>query len=106
MRHHSKKQNSLFTLTTNNINEVKSYFQYFGLSLNLNVILLDLIYTAKKTIKIFSNYFLPNNWIKLALQFVIKKKVDVKIVTSNLFSNFFYPINFSLNKTLFEQKNL
>lgn len=101
-----QKQNNLFASTRSNLNEIKSYFQYFGLSLNLNAILLDLIYTAKKSIKIFSNYFLPNNSIKLALQFAIKKNINVKIVTSNLFSNFFYPINFSLNKTLFEQKNL
>ena len=75
------------------------------MTLNLNTILLDLIYTAKKSIKIFSNYFFPNNSIKISLQFAIKKNINVKIITSNL-SNFFYAINFSLNKSLFEEKNL
>ena len=100
------KKNNLFALTTNDWNEIKSYFQYFGFSLNLNIVLLDLIYTAKKSIKIFSNCFLPNNSIKLALQFAIKKKVNIEIVTSNLFSNFFHSIVFSLKEPLFKQKKM
>lgn len=98
-------QNVLLELPANNLNVVESHVQYFGMTLNLNTIILDLIYTAKKSIKIFSNYFFPNNSIKISLQFAIKKNIDVKIITSNL-SNFFYTINFSLNKSLFEEKNL
>ena len=98
-------QNILLELPTNNFNAIESHVQYFGMTLNLNTILLDLIYTAKKSIKIFSNYFFPSNSIKLSLQFAIEKNIDVKIITSNL-SNFLYAINFSLNKSLFEEKNL
>ena len=98
-------QNVLRELPANNFNAIESHVQYFGMTLNLNTILLDLIYTAKKSIKIFSNYFFPSNSIKLSLQFAIKKNIDVKIITSNL-SNFLYAINFSLNKSLLVEKNL
>ena len=64
-------QNILLELPTNNFNAIESHVQYFGMTLNLNTILLDLIYTAKKSIKIFSNYFFPSNSIKLSLQFAI-----------------------------------
>lgn len=101
-----QENNILFAATSNNSNEVESCFQYFGLSIDLNVILLDLIYAAKKSIKIFSNCFIPNSSIKLALQFAIKKNIDVKIITFNSSSNFCYLVNFSLNNSLLEQKNL
>ena len=99
-------QNVLLELPINNLNMIKSHVQYFGMTLNLNIILLDLIYSAKKSIKIFSNCFFANNSIKLSLQFAIRKNIDVKIITSNLSPNFLYSINFSLNKSLFEEKNL
>lgn len=88
------------------LDKIKIHFQYFGILTNLNVILLNLIYTAKRSIKIFSNYFVPNNSIKTSLLFAIKKNIEVKIITSNLSTNFPYLVNLSLNKSLFEQKNL
>lgn len=102
----NKKQNILSSPLMESLDKIKIHFQYFGISTNLNVILLNLIYTAKRSIKIFSNYFVPNISIKTSLLFAIKKNIEVKIITSNSLTNFPYLVNLSLNKLLFKQKNL
>lgn len=73
---------------------------------NIYNILLYLIYSARKSIKIVTNSFLPVDHLNFALEVALIKNVDVKIITSNYLSNSRMQICNYFNKMLIVNKNL
>lgn len=98
----TKKINYKFEI--NEINKlVESNFQYLDLTNNFFTVLLNLFYSAKKSIKIYTKYFLPNKSLKLVLKFLKIKEIEIKIVISSQCDDGIKKLCFIHNQKLWSQ---